>query len=564
MLKGVGSIFTDILIEAGIDHVFGLPGGAAALIYDALVDKKDKIRAVLARQEGGAACMADIYGRLTGKPGVLMGQGLWIGTSGGYGIVEAYLAGVPMLVIADVSDYGSLTQHGPYQCASGEYGAVDLPGIMRSMTKYTTYATTASEFVHGVQLAIKHATTGRPGPACVLFKWEVSYAQIEPDEATPKLFPLKGHIHTSPACISKGDAKRIAEMLLKAEDPVMITGRGVHSSKAYKEVQELAEIIGMPVATSYMGKSGIPETHDLALGTMGAIGQKVANEKIAGADLLLAVGTCLAPDNTKSLSPDFIKPEKQKIIHIDIESLNTGWTYPIEIGVTSDAKLALREIINSIKDKPVNINVNKRIEELKKIKAEYKFFSEDVLTSDEIPILPERVVKDVNDAVSADDLIVLDAGNNRVWFAHHFQSKSSGQIIAPGGAAGVGYGIAASLAAQIIQPDRKIISVCGDGGMMMHLYCLEMAKQYELPVTYVILNNSCLGNVRDFQAPDRRIATEYASTNFATIAQAVGCKGIRIEKPGDFKPVFKEALGSDVPTVIDVVVSDEPHFKVMP
>ena len=175
------SLFAEILVEAGIDHVFGIPGGCTLFLFDGLIDKKDEINTVLVRHEGGAAVMADVYARITGRPAVLMGQGPWIGTSGGYGIIESLHTGLPMLVICDVSDYFSMPQHSPYQSGSGDYGSFDLPGMMRAMTKYTTVASNASEFLHGLQLAIKHAMTGRPGPAAVLVKWNVPFASVDPD-----------------------------------------------------------------------------------------------------------------------------------------------------------------------------------------------------------------------------------------------------------------------------------------------------------------------------------------------------------------------------------------------
>jgi len=556
-------IITDILVDAGIDHVFGMPGGATMFIFDALFDKQDKIRTVLARHEGAAACMADMYGRLTGKPAVLMGQGAWIGSNGAFGIMEAFMAGSPMLVIADISDWAGLKQQGVYQGTSGEYGAIDLPSIMRSMTKYTTVANSPSEFAYGVQLAIKHATTGRPGPACVLVRWNVTTTEIEMDQIHPKLYPIEGHTRVSPPCISKDDADTIADMLIGAADPVMISGRGVHISRAYDEARELAELLGMPVATSYMGKSTIAETHDLALGTMGNIGQGAANAKIVGADVLLAIGTGLSPENTRMLSPDFINPERQKIIHIDIDGRNAAWTLPVALGAVSDAKLALRAIIDSIKAKAPRIDTTKRLEDLKKVKEENNFFACDYFTSDNKPIEPERIVNDLNSTIGEDDLLVLDCGNSRMWFAKHFRSKKAGQVVAPGGVAGLGWGVSAALAAQMIQPDRKVVSVAGDGSMMMMLHTLETAKQYRLPLTYVVLNNSCLGNVMDFQAPDRRIATEYDEPNFAGIAQAIGCKGLKIEDPADLKPALKAAIDSDRPALIDVTTSKEAHFRLM-
>jgi acetolactate synthase-1/2/3 large subunit len=355
----------------------------------------------------------------------------------------------------------------------------------------------------------------------------------------------------------------VVELLLAARSPVMIAGQGVRSSQAFDEVEELAGLIGIPVATSFLGKSSIRETHPCAVGTMGAIGQKVANQRITEADLILAVGSSLAPDNTKWLSPEFIDPGRQKIVQIDIESRNAAWTFPVELGVISDAKLALQSIIQGIRDKGVPFDVEARIEDLRKAKVEARCFDEEIVSSDATPIAPERVVKEVGAILDEDDLLVLDGGNNRMWFTHHFQSKKAGQVLAGGGVAAIGYGPPGALAAQIIHPDRRVICVCGDGGLMMHLYALEMARDMELPVTFVVLNNSCLGNVRDFLAADRRMATEYSQPDFAKIAQGFSLNSLRIEKPEELGSALAKAHESREAWVLDVIVDDLPHFKLM-
>ena len=556
-------VLADILVQAGIDHVFGMPGGCTPFVFEALADRKDKIRSVLSRQEGTAACMADMYGRITGKPAVIMGQGAWMGSNAAFGIMEAYLAGVPMLIIGETSDYASLPLHQPYQNSTGDYGAIDLPSIMRSMTKFTTVATNASEFAHGVQLAIKHATTGKPGPAAVLIRWNVVSEELDPDAANPRLYPLAGHLNVSPPSITMDDADRIADMLISAKNPVMITGRGIHAAKAYAEVQEMAELLGIPVATTYMGKSTFPEVHDLALGTTGIIGQKAANERVTNADVIFAVGTGLAPENNKMLSPEFIRPLEQKIIHVDIEPLHVGWTYPVEIGVTSEAKLALRAVIGAVKGKKPKIDVKKRIDEIRAFKKEHKYFENDSLTSNDAPILPGRIVGEVSNVLGDDDLLVLDAGNNRIFFTHLYQSKKAGQIFAGGGVAAMGWAAPASLAAQMLNPDKRVVCVTGDGSMFMALNCLETAVQYDLPVTYVILNNSVLGNVNDFMGPERRFVTEYDEPDFASMAKAAGWMGLKITKPQELQPALKEAIESERSALLDITTLHQPHFTMM-
>jgi len=299
------------------------------------------------------------------------------------------------------------------------------------------------------------------------------------------------------------------------------------------------------------------------VGTIGQIGQKAANDKVTNADLLLAVGTCLAPDNTKMLSPDFINPGRQKIVQIDIEPLNAGWMFPVTMGITSDAKAALKAILDAVRTRPSKSGVQGRVQALEAFKAERGFFSSEASDSEESPVMPERIVRGLNETVGPDDLLVLDCGNNRMFMANLYRSKSPGQVIGPGGAAGVGWGVPAALAAQLICPDKRVVGVCGDGGMMMMLYTLEMAKQYEVPINYVVLNNACLGNVLDYQAPGRAIATEYPEPDFAAIARSIGCVGIKVEQPGDLEPALEDATKSERPAVVDVSTNKRQHFALM-
>ncbi|MHA1725294.1 MAG: thiamine pyrophosphate-binding protein [Promethearchaeota archaeon] len=558
-------LVADILIDAGIDHAFGLPGGVTQFMMEGCFKKGDKMKTITARHEASAAAMADMYGRITGKPGLLLGQGIWIGSNGAFGIMEAFFAGSPMLIITDVSDWDNMSLKGTYQCGTGDYGCVNLPEIFRSMTKYTTYATSPIDVVYGVQTAIKHAVSGRPGPTCVLTKLSSLGGVIEdPSSLAVPIYPMEGFLNVSPPSISARNAERIAELLISANRPVMICGRGVHVSRAYAEVREIAELVGIPVATSYMGKSSIPEVHDLALGVMGGRGQKLATEMIQKADVILAVGTALAPENTLNCSKEFINVEEQKLIHIDIDPRNAAWTYPATIGVTSDAKIALRTIIDFIKKKNPQIDVQKRIEDLQVIKKapETEFFMNKFSNSDKLPFEPERVVKEINELIGEDDLVVLDAGNNRIWFCSLFKSKKERQVIAPGGAAGMAWSPNAAIAAQLLHDRGKVVSIVGDGGMLMALYTIETVKALNIPLLFIVFNNASLGNVRDFFSRKSRALAEYPNTNFADIATAIGIDGIRVENLEQLRPALEKGLKAEKPTLIDIVVNRASHLRV--
>lgn len=562
-MQSIGNAAVLTLIECGVEYVFGIPGGGALFLYDGLYEHQDRIKSITVHHEGAASCMADMYGRMTGKPAAVIAQGAWAVSNAAFGILESYLTGTPMIIITDTSDYGGLTQHGPWQNGTGEYGSFNLPNMMRSMTKYTTFANSPDELLHGIRLAVKHSVTGRPGPVCVCARMNVFTQQFDTEKATPPLYPAAGHLNIPRPGIDDEAAGRIAGMLVNASSPVIIAGSGIHHSKAHEELRTFAELTGIPVATSYMGKSAIAETHDLALGTMGGIGQKIANEKIMGADLIFAIGTGLSPENTMMLSPLFINPLKQKIIQMDIEPLNAGWTYPVEMGVVSDAKTGLLRIIEALKIRNFEKDTSGIIEALKKRKSETSFFACPEFSSDKSPIAPERIVHEVNKVLDGNDVLCLDAGNNRQWSARHFMSKGAGQVFAPGGAGGVGWGPPAALTAKFVKKDAKVVCICGDGGMMMMLHCLETARQYELPVTYVVLNNAAFGNILDFQAPDRRYCTQYPAPDFESYARAAGCDAFKITNPGNLAEALKTAVSSSKPSVVEVITKIEPHFKLM-
>jgi len=550
----------DVLVEAGVDHVFGIPGGGTIPIWDSLFDKQDKIKVILTRHEQAASCMADLYGRVTGKPAVLMGQGAFIASSGAFGILEAYMSGSPMLVLADTSDGGVFSQHANYQSGSGEYGSFDIRDIFRAMSKYTAYAATPAEAVQGVQLALKHSMTGRPGPACVVLRNRAVTGEIDA-EKTPRIFPTEGYLRESLITAPSEAIEKAASMILKAKRPVLIAGNGVHLSKAHEELKALAESLGIPVATSYKGKSALPEVHVLSLGIMGTFGQKIANDEISAADLLLVAGCRLSPSDTMGENPRLIDPTRQKIIQIDIEPRNAGWTFPIEMALVGDLKFVLGQLVEAVM--PEARADKERINFLENQKMEKDFFEAPEAHSEASPILPQRIAKEIEAAVDESALITLDAGNNRLWMSHYFRSKAPGSVFCPGGIAGMGWGPPAALAAKLLHPDRPVLSVSGDGGFTMLIHVLSTAVQYQLPVVFLVMNNSALGMVRDGQR-DRKIASEFASTDFSQIGQAFGCRGVKVTDAEELKPVLEEALEASEATVIDVSTSmSEPFFKMI-
>jgi acetolactate synthase-1/2/3 large subunit len=548
-----------VLEDAGIDTVFGIAGGNMGYLYHALYDHQETIRTVLVRHESLASVMAEVYGRLTGRPGVAIGQGAFMLANALLGTLEAHVGSSPMLILTDLSDQAPFSQHAPYQGGTGEYGTFDARQSFQGVTKYTTVVQEPVQAVQSTQLAIKHALSGEQGPVAVIYHSAAFRGAVGPD-SRPPLYPTGSYLPGK----SHGDAVSVeaaARALLDATRPVIIAGNGVRLSQAYDELSSLAELVAAPVATTASGKGVFPETHDLALGVCGNFGQSTANAFIGRADLVLAVGTKLGPVDTANESPKLIDPVRQTFVQIDVEPKNAGWSYPCRTAVVGDAALVLAQVAASIRatgaPSAETLRARKRL--LEEMRRAEGFFADPGYTSDEVPILPQRLLAEIHHAVADDAFITCDAGENRLFMTHYFQTKGPGTLIMPGIGA-MGYAIPAALAARLLYPERQVLAVSGDGGFGMAMNGLMTARDENLPIAMVVLNNGALGWVKHGQG-DRVIGSSFSDTNYAEIANAMGCRGIRVEEPDQLAGALGEALEADVPTVVDVVISFKPSFR---
>ena len=551
-------LIVQLLEEAGIEYVFGIPGGGSGQIYNLLVGKEDRIKAILCRHEQTAAIMADVYGRATGKPAVVMGQGLFIGSNASFGIMEAMLSSSPMLVLTDTSDGGS-AQHPANQSGAGEYGSIDLPTIIKSMTKYTTLATNPKEAVIGTQLAIKHATSGRPGPAAVVMRSAAIGGEVDV-ESPPFIHHTAGYLNTAKPQSAPQDIQQAIEILSSSQRPVIVAGNGVHQAQAHAQLQQLAELWGAPVATSYKGKSAIAETHPLSLGMAGVYGQEAANRAVGDADTVLVVGAKLSPQDTVREQPSVFDPHRQRIIQIDIDDRNAGWTFPIELGLIGDAGSILSQLVDASQEvAPASADNRKEwLDGLPNRKESASFYDDPAMHLDSSPVTPQRLVALLRENLDDSTLFTLDAGNNRTWMAHFYQAPQANTFFAPGGTAGMGWGLPAAVALKIVYPDRPVVSVTGDGGFMMTISALSTAMQYNLPIICVVFNDGSLGMVRHHQAEGRRIASEFVETDNAAVARGFGCFGVQVSDSRDLPEAIRQAQASGLPSVIDVIIDKGP------
>jgi acetolactate synthase-1/2/3 large subunit len=547
-----------VLEQAGIDMVFGIPGGYTGTLFNALYDHKSTIRTVLVREESRAGVMAEVYGRLTGKPGVAMGQAAFL-VHTSLGAIEAHLSSSPMLLLTDLSDNAPFSHHGPYQSGTGEYGSWDARQVFSGFTKSTMVAISGVHAVHCTQLAIKHALNGERGPVAVLYHSQALRGHVGPG-SMPPLYAADA-FPTTPSSADARLVEQAVQSLVTAERPVIIAGNGVRISHAYAELATLAEALGAPVATTAGGKGTFAETHDLALGVCGNFGTPLANAVVGAADVVLVVGSKLAPSDTAFETPKLLDPRRQILIQIDIEAKNAGWTYPVETALVGDAKVVLGQLMEALQSVGGALPEKKDVSRsaLQSARQRHGFFNAAEFNSNVAPILPQRVIKAIHQAVTNDTIVTCDAGENRIFMTHYYQTKGPGTFLQPSGVGGMGYAIPAALAAKLIYPQRQVMAVSGDGGFAIGMNGLMTAIEERVPIVSVVFNNGALGWVKHGQG-ERNIACDFANFDHAGIARAMGCGGIRVEQPNQLAPALQEALASDKPCVVDVHTSLSETF----
>src|SRR5262245_18012323 len=552
-----------VLEEAQIEFVFGMPGGDTGRIFDALHDST-KIRTVLVRHEQVGSIMAEMYGRLTGKPGVVMGQGIFLACNALLGPLEALKGGSPMLLLGDFTDMAPFMHHAPYQAGTGEWGNHDLLNLFASVTKYTAAVSEPKQAVQSLQLAIKHATTGAPGPVAVVFGSR-SLAGIVKLDRPPRYHETGRVLAHGVARPSMADVSRVADALMAAANPVIVAGNGVHAGRAWDPLARVAELLGIPVATTATGKTAMAEVHPLALGVFGNWGQAVANEIVAGADVVLVVGSRLSPTDTCFENPELLDANRQRFLQIDVEPLQVGRHYPVAAAIVAGAHEALEALAAELGPRVTpeySERARRRQEHLAELKSLHRFFAEPEQRAAGVPLHPARVITELAARLGERAVVTMDAGANRLYMTHYFQSRGAGTVYQPSSIGGMGYALPAAMAARLACPDRDCVAVCGDGGFAMTMNALLTASQYRIPVATVVLNNGVLGWVKDGQRRrgNRFIASELGQHDHAKMAEAMGCRGLRVRTVDELGRALDAVKGATDPLVLDVVTTEDAPF----
>jgi len=538
-----------------VEAIFGIVGGAVLPIYDVLYETPE-IRHILARHEQCAAHAADGYARASGRPGVCMATSGPGATNLVTGIANAYMDSSP--VIALTGQVNAFAVNSSYMIGRDAFQEADIIGITTPITKYNYQPKKASEIPKIVKQAFHIATTGKPGPVLIDLPKNVQTETAEMrfnDNVKIRGYKPKTRPHPL-------QVKNAVELLLNAERPIILAGGGVIISNASPELLALAELLMAPVATPLMGKGCFPENHPLSLGNLGMHGTRVATKLILEADVLLAVGTRFSDRTTGKL--DEFCPDA-KIIHIDIDSAEIGKNVDVDIPIVADAKKTLKAIYQLLTNK---LQKRESSQWFKRVQ-EFKEQVNDEISVGEKDLKPPRLMKELRKILPNDAIVATEVGQNQMWAALYFMAYKPRTFISSGGLGTMGFGFPASIGAKVACPDRPVVDIAGDGSFRMTEQELGSSVKEKIPVTVIVLNNSMLGMVAQWQRLfyDRRYsAVELGSTpDFVKLAEAYGAEGIRVGSVKEFSKAVKKAIKSEVTTVIDVPIGPEENvFPMVP
>ena len=550
MINGARMLL-ECLHKVGVNDMFGYPGGAVIPIYDEIYSF-DKIKHYFARHEQGAVHAADGYARVSGKVGVCLATSGPGATNLVTGIMTAHMDSVPLLAITGQVRSNLLGRDA--------FQETDIVGITVPITKGNYLVQNIKDIPRIIKEAYFIASTGRPGPVLVDIPNDIQQQEISYDEFN-KLFDkevqLEGY---EPTYVGHPvQIKRALSLIKKAKKPLIIAGAGVMKSGASKELLELANKMDIPVTTTLLGLGAFPENHELSLGMLGMHGTVPANYATDEADLVIAAG--IRFDDRIAGNPSKFC-EHAKIIHIDIDPAEIDKNKKADVPIVGDLKNVLSEI-----NKELDPQDHKEwTDKVKEWKKEYPLAHRDVGKD---KLLPQEVLKAINDILDGDTIVVTDVGQHQMWAAQYMTYKNANSIVTSGGAGTMGFGVPAAIGAQVGARDKKVVLIVGDGGFQMTLEEIMMIRQYNLPVKIVIINNSFLGMVRQWQElfKDRRYSFVDLECNpdFVKIADAYGIKSERLQTKADLENKLKDLILSDEGVILDCIVEKEENvFPMIP
>ena len=555
-----GQLVVEMLKAYGVRYVFGVPGDTSLSFYDALHAAQGEITHVLARDERSAAYMADVYARASYRPGVCEGPS---GAGAAYlasGLAEAHASSIPVLAL--LSD----TPLADEDC--NVLTALDQPALFAPITKWTTRVKDPGRIPAALRQAFRLATSGRPGAVQLTLPMDVLAARgpWHGQAIAPSLY-AEEPCRTYPAYRTRPDPvaiERAADLLVGAGAPVIIAGGGVVSSQVWRELTDLAEVLGAPVGTSICGKGAIAEDHPLSLGVVGGNGGRpYANRAVAAADLLLFVG-----NKTDSVTTsNWTMPPRdagKAILHLDVDPTEIGRNYDTAVGLAGDARLGLADLAAAVRGRgffPRPDPLGPLADEIAAFWADFRAKA----AATTAPIKPQRVIQALDSLLPADSIVVADAGTPTPFTAAYLRASpgprgAGRRVIIPRGHGGLGYALPGVVGAKLARPNAVVVGLVGDGSFGMSAGELETLARLGLPVTLVHFNNACFGWIKVSQElfhGGRTYGVDFDDVDYAAIARGFGLHGVRVEDPAGVEPALRRALASGSPAFVDIVTECE-------
>jgi acetolactate synthase-1/2/3 large subunit len=536
--------------------MFGMGGFQLLPFYDAA--RRLGLAHHLINDERAAIFIADAYAKVSGRVGLCdatLGPGA---TNLVTGLVEALNAGSPLVVIV-----GDSHRDHSWKNMTQESRQID---ILRPACKEVIRIESVQRIPELIRRAFRVATSGRPGPVVVDVPEDICHATYGFD---PSVFRGDASCEAAPSLRCRPDAGAVivaAAMIAEAKAPILLAGGGVHLSGAAETLTAFARALNLPVAHTMTGKGAIPCTDTLSAGLFGRY-DRIANEFIAESDLIIVLGCKLGEIATKRFT---VPPADKRIIHIDIVAEEFGRTAEPELCLWGDARETIAELHELLEEDAEGIHARQQgyADRVAAKMAQWRVDVTPRMTSDEAPVNMARLMHELNLIMPADGLLVADGGFAAHWGGLLFDTKAAGRFFVPDrGFASIGYGLPGAMGAALAAPGRKVVSITGDGGFNMMLGELETARRLNLSFTIVIVNNAASGYVKALQhlmyGPGAYHASDLAETNYANVATAMGVRGIRVETPDLLAAALTTGLGSEGPTVIDLVVTRDPA-KMLP
>jgi acetolactate synthase-1/2/3 large subunit len=532
-----------MLEDKGVETMFGYPGGVVIPIYDEILESS--VRHVLVRHEQCAAHMADGFARASGFPGVCLATSGPGATNLVTGVATAYADSIPMIAFTGQVGTGSL--------GLGAFQEVDAYSLMMPITKHNFRVLNINRLPHAFLEAWEVCQTGRPGPVHIDIPVDQVNAQI--DEA---LFNESYGIKHPKEDYSGID--QAVRWIKESQRPVMLVGGGVIGANASAEIIKLAETANIPVITPLMGIGAIPTSHPLCLGSLGMHGKMCSLDAFRNSDLIIAIGSKFSD---RTYSPQTSPAKTSRVIHIDIDPTEFDKHGRESINIMGDAKKATQMIIEKLwgykGSRPV---WDSNIQDLKKrCKCNFDYGN--------TPIVPQKVMHEINRITNEnkDIIITTDVGQNQMWAMHYLEIERPRQLISSGGFGTMGFGLPSAIGAKAACPEKKVMTVTGDGGLQMVMQDIATSVAEDLPVVICLLNNGWLGMVRQWQKLfwEKRYSNTKlgADPDFVKIAEAFGAKGIHVEKPGEIRDALKEAFNSGETCLVEIMVDCEEDITPM-